>query len=100
MLLTRGDRKIVGPVALSYAAPTGTKEHLSMKPEPMLRHFFRMFVDEYTRMIDLTCGSATSLRAAESLGAEHVLGLELSEENWESACSELNKARKLRMMEQ
>jgi DNA modification methylase len=99
MLLTRGDRKIVSPVALSYGAPTGTKEHLSMKPEPMLRHFFRMFVDEYTRMLDPTCGSATALRAGESLNAEHVLGLELSEENFESACVELNKFRKLRLLE-
>lgn len=99
LLLTRGDRKVVGPVALSYGAPTGIKEHLSMKPEPMLRHFFRMFVDEYTQMLDPTCGSGTSLRAAESLGAQHVFGLELSKENHESACAELNKFRKLKQLE-
>jgi hypothetical protein len=98
LCLSRGDRKIVSPIALSYAAPTGTKEHLSMKPEPMLRHFFRMFVDEYISMLDLTCGSGTSLRAAESLGAQYVLGLELDPTNRENAVTELNRARTLAAM--
>lgn len=95
LMLSRGDRKVVGPVALSYAAPTGQKEHLSMKPEPMLRHFFRMFVDEYVSMLDLTCGSGTSLRAAESLGAKHVLGLELDPENHANAVTALSRVRNL-----
>jgi len=46
----------------------------------MLRHFMEMFVDENTTLLDPTCGSASALRAAESLGARHVLGLEKDEE--------------------
>jgi predicted RNA methylase len=64
----------------------------------MLRHFFRMFVDEYISMLDLTCGSGTSLRAAESLGAQYVLGLELDPTNRENAVTELNRARTLAAM--
>ena len=69
-----------------------------MKPEPMLRHFFRMFVDEHGHMLDLTCGSGTSLRAAESLGASRVLGLELDPTNHENAVAELNRSRTLAAM--
>jgi DNA modification methylase len=42
----------------------------------MLCKFFPMFVDENTLMLDPTCGSGTSLRAAKSLGASYVLGIE------------------------
>ncbi len=74
---SREDRKIVKVVGNGVAAPTDKKYHPSTKPEPMLRHFFQMFVDDTTKMFDPTCGSGAALRAAESLGAEHVLGLEL-----------------------
>jgi len=40
----------------------------------------QMFVDENTTLLDPTCGSGSALRAAESLGARHVLGLEKDEE--------------------
>ena len=42
----------------------------------MLRHFFEMLVDETSSVFDPTCGSEDGLRAAESLGATRVLGLE------------------------
>jgi tRNA G10 N-methylase Trm11 len=47
----------------------------------MLRHFFAALVDENTRLLDPTCGAASSLRAAESLGAlpKNVLGLEVED---------------------
>lgn len=77
---SRGDRYIVKPIANAYAGPTDRKLHPSTKPEPMLRHFFTMFVDSNTRLLDPTCGSGSSLRAAESLGAELVLGIEKNEE--------------------
>jgi DNA modification methylase len=48
-----------------------------VKPEAILRHFFEMFVDENTLMLDPTCGSGTALRAAKSLGA--ALGIEKNE---------------------
>ena len=38
-----------------------------------------MIVDEYTNMLDPTCGSGSALRAAEALGASRMLGLEWNE---------------------
>jgi DNA methylase len=75
-----GDRKIVKSVKNVFTCPTDHKDHMSTKPEPMLRHFFEMFVDETTIMLDPTCGSGTALRAAEALKAKHVLGVEIDEE--------------------
>lgn len=94
----RGDRKVVNAVANGYAAPTdrADREHMSVKPEPVLRHFFRMLCDEHTRLLDPTCGSGSALRAAESLGAKHVLGLERDKEFAEGARLALAKARKLK----
>jgi len=51
----------------------------------MLRHFFQMFVDNGTRMLDPTCGSGSALRAAVSAGAENVLGLEMDKEYFDVA---------------
>ena len=63
---------------------------MSVKPEPVLRNFFRMFVDESTIMLDPTCGSGSSLRAAESLNARHTLGLEINND----FCEQANRALK------
>jgi hypothetical protein len=74
----RGNRPLVRSLPNSYAAPTaGNKIHPSQKPEPMLRYFLQMFVDETTTVFDPTCGSAAALRACEDLGAKSVLGLEM-----------------------
>jgi ParB family chromosome partitioning protein len=76
---TKGDRKLVKPKSNVSAAPRGpTQEHASLKPVSMLTHFFEMFIDEHTRMLDPTCGSGSSLRAAHDLGASKVLGIELN----------------------
>jgi tRNA G10 N-methylase Trm11 len=61
----------------------------------MLREFFRMFVDEHTRMLDPTCGSGTALRGAESFGAEHILGIEINEDYAKLAASALEEARRM-----
>src|SRR5712664_126231 len=95
-MASREDRLIAHPVSNSYHAPTNKALHPSTKPEPVLRHFFEMFVDGSTRMLDPTCGSGSSLRAAESLGAKHVLGLEVSEEYCSSAQSALRAFRAMR----
>jgi ParB family transcriptional regulator, chromosome partitioning protein len=81
LLAYRGKRPLVRSVSDSYSGPGDRKLHPSCKPEPMLRHFFTALVDEHTRFLDPTCGAASSLRAAESLGArpENVLGLEIEE---------------------
>lgn len=96
----RGDRKIVRAVSNAYSAPTVSERHMSEKPEPMLRHFFRMLVDENTVMLDPTCGSGSALRAAESLGAKYVLGLEINEEFAALAREALARAQTLKRAEE
>lgn len=95
-----GDRKIVKPVSNSYGAPTGKADaiHTNEKPEPMLNHFFSMFVDEHTRLLDPTCGGGSSIRSAEALGAERALGLELDPEFAQRAQGALASARGLRKL--
>lgn len=96
LMASRGDRILVKPLANAYAAPTARALHPSTKPEPVLRHFFSMFVDQTTRMLDPTCGSGSSLRAAESLGAQSVLGVERSEDYAASARKALREFRTLK----
>ena len=96
LLGSRGRRQIVKIMSDVYGAPTDKKLHVSTKPEPMLKHFMSMLVDDNTRLLDPTCGSGAALRAAEELGAGHVLGLEIDEENVRLARTALGNARKLR----
>lgn len=98
LLLSRGDRKIIRAVNNHYSAPIarGPSAHPSQKPEPVLRYFFQMLVDDMTEILDPTCGSGTALIAAESLGASRILGLELSQEHVEIARYNVQTARNLR----
>jgi ParB/RepB/Spo0J family partition protein len=97
LLAVRGSRPLAKPGMNSYAAPTvGNKIHPSQKPEPMLRHFLQMVVDETTTMLDPTCGSAAALRAAEDLGAKHVVGIEMDENYAKAAQTRTLQARVLR----
>jgi DNA modification methylase len=95
LLARRGDRKVVSPVANAYGAPTVRDRHMSEKPEPVLRHFFRMLVDENSLVLDPTCGSGSAIRAAESLRAKHVLGLEINPEFADRAQAALAAARRM-----
>jgi len=88
-----GDLPIVRVVANAFSHPTDKELHPSTKPEPMLRHFFQMFVDSSTSMLDPTCGSGAALRAAEALGAKNVLGLEIDPVHVSNARSALRRAR-------
>lgn len=99
LLISRGDRKIVRTCGDVYAAPISRDLHPSEKPEPMLRHFFRALVSNTTRLLDPTAGSGSSLRAAESLGAEFVFGLEKNEEFHKLAVDELDRFRRKRALE-
>lgn len=80
---SRGDRKLTeaGAVSNSFAFP-GKKGpdgiHLSEKPVAMLQHFLRMVCDDYSAVLDPTCGSGNALKAASNLGAAKVLGIEKS----------------------
>ena len=85
-LCAQGNRKILTPIANTFAAPTvRLGEHMSEKSQTMLEHFFRMLVDEQTRILDPTCGSGSALRAARSLGASFLLGLDINNEFLEGA---------------
>lgn len=101
LLITAGDRKIVQATGNAYAAPTMKAEadHISMKPEPVLNHFFRMLVDKSTALLDMTCGSGTALCSAERLGAYRVLGMDTDEKSVEIARANLNRSRRLRFLE-
>lgn len=94
----RGDRPIVKPIANTYSCPTDKRYHPSTKPEPMLRHFMQMFVDNGTRMLDPTCGGGSALRAATTLGAEQVLGLEMAETHYVSAKDAYEKFERMRKL--
>lgn len=79
-IASRGDRKLVQAVANGFASPTTKEIHMSEKPLPVLRHFFRMFVDDVTIMLDPTMGSGNAVITAEELRAAAVLGIEASSE--------------------
>jgi hypothetical protein len=87
MLITFGDRLINIPKSLSFSSPreTSTRIHRSQKPLAVLDHFFSMFVDESSRVLDPTAGSGTSLVVSYNLEAEKVIGLEMQSETYETA---------------
>lgn len=89
---SRGDRKIVRAVSNSISAPTSRELHTSEKPRPVLHHFFRMIVDENTRLLDPTCGSGNAVRVAAEAGAAYALGLELNPDFASAAKANLAKA--------
>lgn len=77
LFASRGDLFINAPVSNAFSHPgKGKSIHMNEKPVPMLKHFMRMFCDEYSRVLDPTCGSANALKAATALGAPTVLGIE------------------------
>lgn len=79
-LASRGDRKIVRAVSNSVAAGLTRGRHMSEKSQDVLRHFFRMLVDEHSAVLDPTCGSGSAIRAAIATGASRYLGLEINPE--------------------
>lgn len=91
LVATRGERFLAKIVSDGYAAPPDRALHASAKPEPMLKHFFKLFVDNTTSMLDPTCGAGSSIRAAEALGAERVLGIERDEESFNNAVGAYRK---------
>lgn len=79
LFMSRGKRRLVSLAADAYSAPTDRTWHIHTKPEPVLKYFFAMLVDEHTNFLDPTCGSGSAVRAAESLGARTVLGMDVDE---------------------
>lgn len=95
---SRGDRKLVRTASNHYHGMSMNREHMSGKHEPMLKHFFSALIDNTTLMLDPTCGSGTSLIAAESLGAQKVLGLEINPEFVKTGNLAVERARALRKL--
>ena len=98
MLISRGDRKVVKTVSDVYSCPISRDIHPSEKPVPMLTEFFRALVSNTTRLFDPTAGSGSALRAAESLGAEFVYGLEKDEKFHREAVDALTRFRRKRAL--
>lgn len=99
LLASRGERPTVKSINDSYGGPTVAKPiHPTQKPEPMLKHFLSLLVDETSVVLDPTCGSASALIAAESLGAKQILGLELDEGYFKAAEASLSQSRALRRL--
>ncbi len=81
LIASLGDRKVIAPVANVYGCSPDKSGHITAKPRKMLEHFFRMFVDDLSEVLDPTCGSGTALAAAKFLGAKRLTGLDHEEEN-------------------
>lgn len=96
-LCSRGKRPLIKSLGDCYPCPTVSSAiHPSQKPEPMLKHFMSMLVDETTDVFDPTAGSGAALRAADALGARRIYGLEISPSYAERANSATLAARNLR----
>ena len=97
LLASRSARQISKIVSDAYVAPGDRRLHPSTKPEPMLRHFMTMLVDDTSRVLDPTAGSGAALRAATGLGAGAILGLEIDPEYARSANQAWRQAKLLRV---
>ena len=101
LFMSYHDRKVIRPVGDFYGAPTKSSErdHVSEKPEPVLKHFFRLCVDEMSEMLDPTCGSGSALAAAEAVGASRIIGSDINQKNVDNARQRLIQARNYKQME-
>lgn len=89
-MASRGDRFVREPVSNVCAYPNEKEFHMNEKPKGMLSHFFRMFVDDTSLVLDPTAGSANAIIVAKKLGAKHLLGLEINETYYKSAVENFN----------
>ncbi len=92
-LITRGERQIIKAVGDAYGAPTRKSDasHISEKPVPVLRHFMQLCVDGFSEVLDPTAGGGSALRAAHSMGAKRVQGIELNSEYADGAQREFEQ---------
>lgn len=95
---SRNDRLVLQAVSNAYGSPTDKSDHLSQKPIPMLKHFFRMVVDDSTLALDPTCGSGSAIIALSEMGAKRAVGLELLQSNVDIAGAALRKSLALRKL--
>jgi ParB family chromosome partitioning protein len=91
LMATRGDRPVVQAVSNLIPFPNQKSIHKSEKPVNMLHHFFRMFVDSSTVMIDPTAGSGNAVATCEHMGAKSALGIEMNKDFYEAAIAQYLK---------
>lgn len=60
--------------------PSVRRLHPHEKSQAALTHFLSMIVNEHSAVFDPTAGSGSALRAAKTLKASHILGLEINKE--------------------
>jgi len=89
-----GDRQVVKSSPNAFYSQVKKEGHISTKPRIMLEHFFQLFVDDLTEILDPTCGSGTALAAAKLLGARRLVGLDLSKDHVETSKLAVQKVRK------
>lgn len=77
LFFNKGRKKVVKNISNLIANPTTKRFHASEKPLPVLKYFFSGLCDNYSRVLDPTCGSGTAIMAAEWFNAEEALGIEL-----------------------
>lgn len=91
LFCSRGDRMISQLRNDVFASGIAKNQegHLSAKPQEMLEHFLSMVCGPESDLLDPTCGSGTSIRAAAALGANSALGLEIDSGNAQNARTRL-----------
>ncbi len=80
LLASLGDRKVIKSPANTIYHKVEKEGHISTKPKPVLEHFFQMFVEDITEILDPTCGSGTALAVAKKLRAKRVVGRDVEPE--------------------
>lgn len=94
----RGGRPIVKAVPNAYAGSPDIqgRVHPSEKDLRALVHFFQLFVDSSTDMLDPTCGSGNAVNAALACGARSAIGLEVDEEFYRAAVAKFEATKLFR----
>ncbi len=80
-----GDRKVIKCPSNAVYSPVKKEGHISTKPKPVLEHFFPMFVDELTEILDPTCGAGSALVVAKDMGAKRIVGMDIEETHVETS---------------
>lgn len=88
-----GDRQVIKSSPNAFYSQVKKEGHISTKPRIMLEHFFQLFVDNFTEILDPTCGSGTALAAAKLLGAKRLVGLDLNKDHIETSKLAVKKAK-------
>ena len=94
LLASLGDRKTIRSVHNAFYHAVSKVDNISAKPRKVLEHFFEMVVDQYTEILDPTCGSGTALAAAKILGARRLVGMDINEDCVKATKLNILKARR------